>query len=665
MALTTLVKPPRTQDPKEATRFGQVVGENLNALRKMFGTNEVQNIVNVYSAYGTGTGKTLTTLSALLSDIGTSTKTICILDSGSWTITDDLDLSTYDNIDFVFLPGAIFSVSSGKTLTFPSAENIIAGQRQIFSGSGTVTFTNRGTIKAKWWGATGDGSTNDTATLNLPFAKSGIILVPYGTYLITGDTLVGASNQRIVFDDGAILKMDTTVSSKTLFAYSSKSEIIIENMTLDLNQSGAISNIGLKISACTNVNVINPRVINSAITRNWPTTVPYGYGIYLLSTWQNVRIENIYACDIMYPIITEASSGGNGLTVSGGRIEYISGDAVEINVPTGSATDIHVSGLTVYRAGDNSDARGIGFGASGGVGTTIKRVNVHDNEFIQCLLQGVHIEDGCESVNIHDNQFDQCGESSGASYGAAVYVAVTNATRLSRRIYVRGNQVVGGSSSDYGLYFGGSQQTDSVVVEGNEIAMAGAGAPLLFGGMTNFSLANNTVKNGGSGTAGISVRSSYGTVYGNRSYDDQGTKTQSYGMEWSNSAEYVTISENNLIGNDTGPYNVLSTPTDLRVLHNQGGWIETATGTFTCKPWGVTNINSGSGAVTATLGDGQYAGQQKLVVMTNSDNASTLSVTNHETSDPEVFAFDAVDDALKLEWTGTEWITIANSNVST
>lgn len=78
-----------------------------------------------------------------------------------------------------------------------------------------------------------------------------------------------------------------------------------------------------------------------------------------------------------------------------------------------------------------------------------------------------------------------------------------------------------------------------------------------------------------------------------------------------------------------------------------------------------TYIDSTSNGVGGTLGDGHRPGFIKTIAMSAFTNSSTVTVTNHETSDPEVFTFDAVDETLVLMWTGTEWITIANSNVTT
>lgn len=81
------------------------------------------------------------------------------------------------------------------------------------------------------------------------------------------------------------------------------------------------------------------------------------------------------------------------------------------------------------------------------------------------------------------------------------------------------------------------------------------------------------------------------------------------------------------------------------------------TGTVTLSPRGTT-IQNAVGAITATLGAGEYVGQIKVITMQTTATSSTVSITNHQTSDPEVATFDAVDETGVFMWTSTEWITI-------
>ena len=82
------------------------------------------------------------------------------------------------------------------------------------------------------------------------------------------------------------------------------------------------------------------------------------------------------------------------------------------------------------------------------------------------------------------------------------------------------------------------------------------------------------------------------------------------------------------------------------------------TGSPALKVYGSTSLDSSGGAITGTLGSGEFIGQTKTIVMTDATTSSTISITNHETSDPEVATFDAVGEVLVLLWAGTEWVTL-------
>lgn len=88
---------------------------------------------------------------------------------------------------------------------------------------------------------------------------------------------------------------------------------------------------------------------------------------------------------------------------------------------------------------------------------------------------------------------------------------------------------------------------------------------------------------------------------------------------------------------------------------------ETITASGALSIFGASALNSAAGAITGTLADGTYIGQLKMIVMSNADNSSTVSIAHHPSSDPEVATFDAVDEYLLLIWAGTEWATIANT----
>jgi hypothetical protein len=102
----------------------------------------------------------------------------------------------------------------------------------------------------------------------------------------------------------------------------------------------------------------------------------------------------------------------------------------------------------------------------------------------------------------------------------------------------------------------------------------------------------------------------------------------------------------------------------LTIASHMGTSETVTTGSPTLDSTGVSLLDSSGGAITATLGSGDYTGSMKLIVMTDATTSSTVSVTSHATSDPEVFTFAQVDDALLLMWTGNEWITVANNGAA-
>jgi len=73
---------------------------------------------------------------------------------------------------------------------------------------------------------------------------------------------------------------------------------------------------------------------------------------------------------------------------------------------------------------------------------------------------------------------------------------------------------------------------------------------------------------------------------------------------------------------------------------------------------GYSELDSTSNKVDSTLAGGVRIGDTKTIVMIESSNSSTVTIANHQTSDPEVATFDAVDETWVGMWSGTEWITL-------
>lgn len=80
------------------------------------------------------------------------------------------------------------------------------------AGTGRWLRCYSGSVNAKWFGAKGDGSTDDTAALNAAALASAEINLPLGTYMVSSTVTISASNARLV-GDGAKSIIKATVAT--------------------------------------------------------------------------------------------------------------------------------------------------------------------------------------------------------------------------------------------------------------------------------------------------------------------------------------------------------------------------------------------------------------------------------------------------------------------
>jgi polygalacturonase len=82
-----------------------------------------------------------------------------VLSNKTYLVDGDITISAGTTLSFV--NGGNLSIAAGHVVTING--NISAGLRQIFSGLGSVVFTpgSVAVIELRWFGATGDGVTDD------------------------------------------------------------------------------------------------------------------------------------------------------------------------------------------------------------------------------------------------------------------------------------------------------------------------------------------------------------------------------------------------------------------------------------------------------------------------------------------------------------------------
>lgn len=142
---------------------GTLLGRNFASTAKNFENNQFLKWANyfddaidylaakkVYATdYGDGT-KVWATLDDAITEIGSDNVEL-IIDSGTWAVTDDLIFPS--NITLDFQNGAIFQISSSKTVIINNHK--CTNNQQIFdcTGTGKVILQGYSSCKASWFGA--------------------------------------------------------------------------------------------------------------------------------------------------------------------------------------------------------------------------------------------------------------------------------------------------------------------------------------------------------------------------------------------------------------------------------------------------------------------------------------------------------------------------------
>ena len=262
------------------------------------------------------------------------------------------DITIPSNVHLIFERGAKLSPDSGKTVTI--AGTLDAPMSQVFGGSGTVTLSGViDKIYPQWWGAKGDGTTDDTAAINAAITAANAVTTstiatgvtvyfPAGLYLCNSAITAPSRNIRLLGASGAV--WSTTRTSASVFKAgfqddalfdlgSSSSNVTFENLgfyggqtsaggSLNHNAIEAASANNLRVKGCSFTYWGGSAVKVSAGTNKWvehtqTTNCLMAYGD--LADYQGVlhfagTENNFVECNINGPAFTASthSSAGSG-----------------------------------------------------------------------------------------------------------------------------------------------------------------------------------------------------------------------------------------------------------------------------------------------------------------------------------------------------------------
>ncbi|MDP4092219.1 MAG: hypothetical protein Q8920_02565 [Bacillota bacterium] len=278
--------------------------------------------VNLYGANGNNTFDNSTVLNNIITGVG-SNNTDLYFPKGIYKISGNITFP--DNITLTFEKGAMLSVDNSKTVTINGQIN--AEMFQVFTGAGAVNGpANNPQIYPQWWGAKGDGSTDDSASLkktidsstvnNTIFISNGSFNLNNNTINITKSLKISGSgilnNAKLYITGTSNVEINGLTTNNVYLSISNSSNIKVlnnkfTNITKDIG--GCISlNAG-----CTDIHIIG----NSISNINYITSASvYGCGVKLETSGAvgTVEIDSNNFSNIHGPAAIWIG-GGTGLSI--------------------------------------------------------------------------------------------------------------------------------------------------------------------------------------------------------------------------------------------------------------------------------------------------------------------------------------------------------------
>jgi len=173
-----------------------------------------------------------------------STVALAITAIGSATANIEIDTVTTETSGLEFPSniiclkfGALGKIGGTVTATFNNQRIDAPVHQQVFGGNLTMVGTISNTSYAKWFGATGDGTTDDTAELNSWLGMAGNLHLTTGNYLVSSALTIYSNTKlfgegRIFCAENSEINLLETNYSNTVYA----NNIDISGITLDHNR---------------------------------------------------------------------------------------------------------------------------------------------------------------------------------------------------------------------------------------------------------------------------------------------------------------------------------------------------------------------------------------------------------------------------------------------
>jgi hypothetical protein len=509
-------------------------------------------------------------------------------------------------------------------------------------------------IYAAGYGMVCDGVTNDTTALTTAIAAGGknahIILPPS-----VNPCLINVESGSISVYDGSWIsgagKYATTLkranggsANNNIFtvasggAFGTIGNVLFTDFTIDgnyLNETGGSNSIA-GASQVSKFTVLRMRIINS-----WTHGINLGLG-----AGNNSDV-----------LIADSDFETNGLRAGcvgvGLCFDTSVQEPLRIKITRNSSSGSQnfaafqgANGAGQLTISENNVNGCLGFGvALGGGGTNPGPAAISDNTF-NCPASAINTIDLAfwQDIRVENNTITL--GAAGSNYAAIADAPPAN------HVQVIGNHIIGNDNLPNCIALGGSD----LLIENNYCnTTAGAGIVVAVGSSTqakNISIIGNTTKNAGRALGGVggielflapSGTASLGSVIikGNRSFDDQGSPTQGYGIVLARSGQTtgfsnVTIEGNDLRGKVTGGILNNATSTSGFLVQNNPGDTNVGVCASSASPavCGVASAGSvaiANPATTIQVNTTAVGSASKITVFEDASLGTLLGVTCNAT----------------------------------
>jgi parallel beta-helix repeat protein len=350
--------------------------------------------------------------------------------------------------------------------------------------------TNGYPVSVTWFGAKGDGVTDDTAAINaaMTAGAGGEVWFPKGNYVygVTGTaTTIPANTTLCGAGDGSAIWL-TNTGGGTYYAFKiANAGCAVRHLKIEnhVTTSGAVG-VAFQLEGATDFSADNVTIYGRLNT--FPA-VQFD-SIMLSGQFTNVRISGCRFENCQYAIFrpNTVSSDCKQLVITDNFFADSVGDDIELNSPLGSLQGVTITGNS-FTGTKGTAGAGISVGIAAATDVTIS-----GNYFSSPTgNQAIHIEDSSQRIVVSDNIINNFAGSGIQILYSAVSASPPNYPQW---LNVSGNVVNGeGGPSSYGIEVAYTANPNAAFVNISGNTVAGCSRGISAGTTGNEVIANNLI----------------------------------------------------------------------------------------------------------------------------------------------------------------------------